>query len=174
MRKVLIFGNSGSGKSTLAKAISRSESLSHLDLDTLAWKEEMPPERRSLSESSLEISGFMNTYNGWVIEGCYADLLEVALPFSNEIIFMDLPIALCIENARNRPWEPHKYSSKAAQDKNLNMLINWISQYSDRKDTFSKSAHEHLFNSFTGVKKRVIENQSVNELYNPINIKKEG
>jgi hypothetical protein len=36
---------------------------------------------------------------------------------------MNLPVAACIENARKRPWEPHKYASKAEQDKNLDRLI---------------------------------------------------
>ena len=158
MRKVLIFGNSGSGKSTLAKKISGSEGLSHLDLDTLAWKPTALPERKPLKESSLEISNFINLNEGWVIEGCYSDLLEMALPFSNEIIFMNLPLESCIENARNRPWEPHKYESKEAQDNNLEMLISWISQYSKRNDTFSEVAHNRLYGHFSGQKCRVTSN----------------
>ena len=123
MRKVLIFGNSGSGKSTLAKELCDSESLAHLDLDTLAWEATVPPERRPLNESAEGIQIFIDSNDGWVIEGCYADLLEKALPFSNEIIFMNLPIETCILNAKNRNWEPHKYESKEAQDANLDMLI---------------------------------------------------
>jgi hypothetical protein len=36
------------------------------------------------------------------------------------------------------------------------MLIQWISQYTVRTDTFSKTAHERLFKSFEG-KKRMFE-----------------
>ncbi len=32
---------------------------------------------------------------------------------------MNLDVALCIENAINRAWEPHKYESKELQDKKL-------------------------------------------------------
>ncbi len=149
MRKIVIFGNSGSGKSTLAKKLSGAESLAHLDLDTLAWMPTVPPERRPLPESKAEILEFIRSNASWVIEGCYSDLLEVALESSNELIFMNLPIESCIENARNRPWEPHKYESKEAQDRNLNMLIDWISQYTERTDTFSKASHAALYERYS-------------------------
>lgn len=159
MTKILIFGNSGSGKSTLAKKLCGPDDLSHLDLDTLAWEPEVPPERKPLGESELDILEFIETNKGWVIEGCYSDLLEIALPFSTEILFMNLSVELCIENARNRPWEPHKYESKAAQDSNLEMLIDWISQYSERTDTFSEAEHKKLYECYSGKKRMVINNE---------------
>lgn len=159
MRKVLIFGNSGSGKSTLARKLCSADALPHLDLDTLAWMPTALPERKPLKESKSDISEFISSNKGWVIEGCYSDLLEMALPFSNEMIFMNLPIELCIENARNRPWESHKYESKEAQDKNLGMLTNWISQYSGRTDTFSEASHKVLYEQYTGAKRMVTSNE---------------
>ena len=93
------------------------------------------------------------------VEGCYADLLALAVPQATEMIYLDLPTPLCIENARARPWEPHKYPSKAAQDANLNMLIDWIGQYDQRQDCFSRSAHDTLFRRFTGRKRRYVSNE---------------
>jgi len=119
----------------------------------------MPPERKPLKDSAPEISDFICSNTGWVIEGGYADLLKLALPFSNEMIFMNLPVALCIENARKRPWEPHKYESKKAQDKNLEMLINWISQYPERSDTFSEASHSALYEQYAGKKRAVTCNE---------------
>lgn len=159
MRKVLIFGNSGSGKSALAKRLCAADGLSHLDLDTLAWQPTVPPERKPLTESESEISSFIDSNKSWVIEGCYSDLLEIAIPFSNEIIFMNLPIESCIENARNRPWEPHKYESKEAQDSNLEMLIDWISQYSKRTDTLSEASHTALYEKYSGNKCMITSNE---------------
>lgn len=115
-----------------------------------------------LNTSNQEVycsNNLIRSNDTWVIEGCYSDLLEMALQHSNEIIFMNLPIGLCIENARNRPWEPHKYESKEAQDRNLNMLVDWISQYPERTDTFSKAAHIALYERFTGKKRMLISNQ---------------
>jgi hypothetical protein len=109
--------------------------------------------------SAVEISNFIDSNEGWVIEGCYVDLLEIAAPFSSEIVFMNLPVALCVENARKRPWEPHKYESKQAQDQNLNMLVNWISQYEDRTDTLSKVAHTRFYNDYSGRKTMITANE---------------
>jgi len=100
----------------------------------------------------IGIADFISAIAGWVIEGCYTDLLEMVLEDSSEIIFMNLPVEACIENARNRPWEPHKYESKEAQDANLNMLIDWIRQYAVRDDTFSEAAHAGLYESYLGKK----------------------
>ncbi|WP_371195592.1 shikimate kinase [Glaciecola sp. SC05] len=157
MRKVIIFGNSGSGKSTLAKKL-KAEGLAHLDLDTIAWQPSMPPERKALDESQKALAEFDASNDSWVIEGCYTDLLEMAANLASEAIFMNLEVDLCIQNAKSRPWERHKYPSKQAQDQNLSMLIEWIAQYPKRTDTFSKSAHEALFSNFNGVKVMLTEN----------------
>jgi len=155
LSNILIFGNSGSGKSTLAKSICKTQGLAHLDLDSLAWEATTPPKRKSLNISKAEIENFIKTNDCWVIEGCYTDLLELAKSYASEIIFMNLPTEDCISNARSRPWESHKYESKQAQDKNLDMLINWISQYAKRDDTFSIIAHQNFYNNYNG-KKRII------------------
>ena len=159
MSNILIFGNSGSGKSTLAKSLSQSKNLLHLDLDTLAWEATTPPARKPLDESNKEMLNFIESNDDWVIEGGYADLLERALIFSTEIIFMNLPAQACILNAKNRPWEPHKYESKAAQDANLEMPINWISQYYEREDTFSERSHRALYEAYQGKKTMYVSNE---------------
>ena len=161
MRKVLIFGNSASGKSTLAKRLAKSENLAHCDLDLLAWQRTEPPTRVTLIQSAQVIEEFMQRHNNWVIEGCYSDLLAIAKSKSSEIIFMNLSIDDCILNANNRPWEPHKYDSKAEQDANLTMLIDWISQYELRDDTFSKIAHLTFYQNYVGVKKMLTNNARV-------------
>ena len=87
-------------------------------------------------------------------------MLEIAAPFANEILFMNLSTSQCVENAKNRPWESHKYESKDAQDKNLKMLINWIEQYTQRDDVFSYSAHLDFYEGFAGKKSMRIKNRS--------------
>ena len=108
LSKILIFGNSGSGKSTLAKKISQTSGLGHLDLDSLAWQATNPPERKEIKESEKGILGFIQAHENWVIEGCYTDLLELLSEKTDEIIYLNLPVELCIKNAKNRPWEPQK------------------------------------------------------------------
>ncbi|MEZ9140735.1 MULTISPECIES: AAA family ATPase [unclassified Shewanella] len=159
MSKVVIFGNSGSGKSTLAKQLAANKKLAHLDLDTIAWLPVNPPQRMPIADSKTLIDEFLNLNQSWVIEGCYSDLLELVFPQTDEVIFLNLPTSACIENAKNRPWEPHKYDSKQAQDENLAMLIGWIAQYDSRSDTFSKVAHERLFEQFLGSKTMLTSNR---------------
>ena len=152
MSKILIFGNSGSGKSTLAKNISIKSNVAHLDLDTIAWQATLPPTRMPITESEIQIKHFTDINDSWIIEGCYSDLLKKVMPKADEVIFLNLSVDDCILNAKNRPWEPHKYESKAVQDSNLAMLMEWISQYPERKDHFSQQAHLKLFNAFIGKK----------------------
>ena len=159
MKKIIIFGNSGSGKSTLAKDHSTKYELAHLDLDSLAWENTSPPQRRSLKDSLKEIESFINQNNNWVIEGCYADLLTPVSDRSTQMIFINPGVDTCIENCKNRPWEPHKYESKEAQDKNLEMLINWIKEYETREDEFSLYAHKKLFDEFNGNKVEFTSNK---------------
>ena len=141
-------GNSSSGKSTLAKKMAIENDMAHLDLDVLAWLPTEPPERQPFTVSGEKIKQFISENKSWVIEGCYADLLAFAAAEADELIFMDLPVEQCIANAKNRPWEPHKYESKAAQDANLVMLTNWIEQYPVRDDACSLTAHQLLFDQF--------------------------
>jgi len=161
LRKILIFGNSGSGKSTLAKELAASEKLAHLDLDTLAWLPGIPPERAPLEVSKQRIQEFTQSYDNWAIEGCYTDLLEIVSAEATEIIFLNLTVAQCIENAKNRPWEPHKYESKAAQDENLAMLIAWIEAYPERDDVFSYRSHMRLYENFLGKKTMYTSNERI-------------
>ncbi|VUD58508.1 hypothetical protein TDB9533_02440 [Thalassocella blandensis] len=161
MKRILIFGNSGSGKSTLARHLATTYDIAHLDLDTLAWLPTSPPQRMPIEDSSKNIMTFIEQNPQWVVEGCYTDLLKLLDSHANEIIFMDLSISLCVENAKRRPWEPHKYASKAAQDKNLSFLIEWIKQYRTRVDTFSYKSHEEFYNTFIGEKVRYTQNTSI-------------
>lgn len=162
-RRVVLFGNSGAGKSTYAQRLQASEGLAHLDLDTLAWEDESPPRRRSLSKSRDDIDAFIAANPAWVIEGCYADLLEFAISRATDMVWLNPATETCIAHAKSRPWEPHKYPSKAAQDANLPMLIDWIRAYDSRTDEFSRTAHAKLFQSFPGKKRELRESLNYTE-----------
>ena len=166
MRRVLIFGNSGSGKSTLAKHLSESPGLAHFDLDSIAWLPTDPPQRAPISGCADQIDRFMTAHEGWVIEGCYADLIEIATVNATELIFLDLCVDDCIANAKRRPWEPHKYSSKESQDAKLDMLVNWITAYPDRTDSCSRPSHVALYERFQGWKKVETRNHAFRQQHN--------
>lgn len=159
MDKILVFGNSGSGKTTLAHKLSAENGMAHLDLDTLAWMPTMPPKRQPQAMSMRTIEQFTQQHESWVIEGCYTDLLQAVAPRASEIIFLNLDVEDCVRNAMKRPWEPHKYASKKEQDANLDMLLDFIRDYDERKDLFSRQAHEEFYQGFAGTKSMISENQ---------------
>lgn len=160
MPRVVIFGNSGSGKSTLAAEKAELLACTHLDLDTVAWDPNAnTPTRRPLADSEKLIAPFLADNENWVVEGCYSDLLELVIPHCTEIVFLNPGIDICATNCRNRPWEPYKYGSPEEQDANLDMLLHWVEQYTQRTDEFSLQAHRRIFDGFSGVKREYTSNE---------------
>jgi hypothetical protein len=121
----------------------------------------MPPERRPLGESARDIESFLTGKDRWVIEGCYADLLAVPLPRCATLLFLNPGVDACLANAMARPWEPHKYASKEAQDANLQMLLGWIREYDARDDVFGLRAHRSLFDGFAGNKQELTSREAI-------------
>jgi hypothetical protein len=94
----------------------------------------------------------MSRNASWVIEGCYSDLLDLVLPSCTRVIFLNPGVEACIRNCRSRPWEPSKYASPEEQDRNLEMLCEWVVAYETRTDEFSLQSHRRLYDSHVGVK----------------------
>jgi adenylate kinase family enzyme len=153
--RIAIIGNSGSGKSTLSRDLSARGVVAVLDLDTIAWKPGPTIERRSTDSVREDLQCFCAAHESWIVEGCYGNLVEIVLPQQPELIFVDPGEAACIENCRRRPWEPHKYASKAAQDANLEFLLNWVRDYYHRDDDCSFRRHLAIFESYAGPKRRI-------------------
>lgn len=151
--RVAIIGNSGSGKSTLAKQYKAPM----LDLDNVYWERGQIAVQRDPAEAAEEVRAFCRATEDWVIEGCYASLIEVALEFAPELILLDPGVDVCIGHCEARPWEPHKYASKEEQDKHLAFLLEWVRGYYRRDGEMSLSGHEVLFNAYAGPKRRIVE-----------------
>ena len=154
--RMVIFGNSGSGKTTLARRCAASLNLAHLDLDAIAWKSEGG--RSAVSESFRQLHAFAAAHEGWVIEGCYGELIGEATTMATELVFLNPGVEACQRNCRARPWEPHKYPNREAQDANLNALLEWVAQYPTRTDEFSLAAHRAIFDRFPGRKRELRSN----------------
>ena len=118
---------------------------------TIAWR--AMAVRKPVAESIAELRSFIEGRSGWVIEGCYGNLIESALPWCLELRFLNPGVAACVRNCRARSWEPHKYPSHARQDEMLAMLLSWVAQYEIRDDEFSLARHRAIFDSFCGAKR---------------------
>jgi adenylate kinase family enzyme len=152
---IVVMGNSGAGKSTLAARL-HTHALAHFDLDTVAWLPTTPPQRAPIAESAAQLAAFCGRDPRWVIEGCYADLLALAAAHATLLVFCNPGTDACVANCRARPWEPHKYASREAQDANLPMLLDWVRAYATRTDEFSLAAHRALFDGFAGPKRELV------------------
>ena len=153
--RVLLIGNSGAGKSTLARALAGTHALEHLDLDTLVWEPDQPATARPAEVVRAEVLSWAQGRARWVVEGCYGELIEALLPLASELRFLNPGLAACLAHNRARPWEPHKYPSKAAQDAMLEPLLLWTAGYYTRDDAWSYAAHRRIYDAFAGAKREI-------------------
>lgn len=98
--RIAILGNSGSGKSTLALWLAARTRAPLLDLDTVAWEPGSIAVSRSANAAEDDVRSFCTTYNSWIIEGCYANLVNAALQFRPRLLFLNPGERQCLENCR--------------------------------------------------------------------------
>jgi adenylate kinase family enzyme len=154
--RVLIMGNSGSGKSWRARELAARHGLVHLDLDTIVWEPGQIAVPRAPEQVRADLLAFVTGHETWVAEGCYGDLVQAALPYCSELVFMNPGREVCLDNNRRRPWEPHKYESMAAQQSKLDFLLAWVAGYYERDDAMSYACHRRVFDAHAGSKREVM------------------
>jgi len=150
--RVAIIGNSGSGKSALARQLAFSSGAAVLDLDTIAWVPGQVAVPQDSTVAAAAVEAFCTANPNWVVEGCYASLIAATFVHQPDLIFLDPGVAQCVANCRSRPWEPHKYSSKAEQDQRLAFLIGWVEDYYVRQGDMSLAGHAALLEAYAGAK----------------------
>ncbi len=151
--KVIILGNAGAGKSTLARKLIARQPAARLSLDEVAFLG--GAERRPLQDSVEAVKRWISEQDSWIIEGCYADILEPVLACADELIFLNPGIEACLAHCRSRPWEPEKFSSRQEQDANLDNLLQWVGSYDTRTDDYGLARHKELYESFEGKKREL-------------------
>jgi len=145
----------------MACAIARDRVLPCLSLDSIAWRDKAV--RRPRGESIAELKQFVRESDEWIIEGCYGDLAEAALPFCTELRFLNPGVETCVEHCRRRRWEPEKFASAEAQDAMLDYLIEWVRSYETRDDEFGLKSHRRIFDAFDGRKREYSAAESESE-----------
>jgi adenylate kinase family enzyme len=146
--RTILMGNAGSGKTTLARELAARDRAACLSLDDVAFAE--GEARRPLDVSIAECLRFIEAHESWVIEGCYADIIEALLPRCEELVFLNPGVETCIARCRQRAWEPDKFPSPEAQQQHLPSLIDWVSTYETREDEYGLRAHRRVFDAFAG------------------------
>ena len=154
--RIVILGNSGSGKSTLAHRLAAPGQTPVLDLDTIVWEPGQIAVPRPPEAVHADLDRFCAEHAAWIVEGCYSALAERLLARSPELIFLNPGVEACVANCRARPWEPHKYASKEAQDEKLEFLLAWVSDYYHRTDGASLARHRAIFDGYEGPKRELL------------------
>jgi adenylate kinase family enzyme len=96
MQRVAIVGCSGGGKSTLARELGALLDLPIIHLDTLFWKpgwvEGDPDEFRVDVEAAVAA-------DRWICEGNFINVSELRFQRADTIIWIEIPITLCLWRA---------------------------------------------------------------------------
>ena len=135
-----------------------------LDLDTVAWEPGQVAVARDPEAAARDVREFCESKQSWVVEGCYASLVHAALAYSPVLVFLEPGVEACLDNCRNRPWEPHKYQSKQVQDRHLEFLLAWVREYYSRAGDLSLAAHQALFDEYRGPKHKLTTRVDAAEL----------
>ncbi|MGE0448695.1 MAG: shikimate kinase [Vicinamibacterales bacterium] len=151
-RRIAIVGNSGAGKSALARRLAEHHRLPVLELDAVVWEQSSIVAERPREAVLAEVDWFITAHEGWIVEGCYGDVIERTLARCTTLVFLNPGIDVCLANNRRRPWEPHKHDTAAAQAAMLEDLLRWSAAYYTRHDAWSLSRHRRLFDAHTGPK----------------------
>ena len=148
--KIIVMGNAGAGKSTLSKKLIARIPAARLSLDEVAFSGGV--ERRPLAESVADVKRFMLNNAHWIIEGCYADIIEAVLDDCESLVFLNPGVDVCVAHCHARPWEPEKFASAAEQARNLENLLEWVRAYPHRSDEYGLQRHRALYDAFAGNK----------------------
>lgn len=132
--------------------------MPHLDLDTIVWEPGQVAVPRAPETVLADLRDFMAASPGWVIEGCYGDLVDVAAQHSEHLVFLNPGLEACLANNRRRPWEPHKYASSESQNAMFETLQAWVESYYTRDDAWSYAAHRRIFDAYPGAKTECLRN----------------
>lgn len=125
--------------------------IPRLSLDQIAW--DKGPKRKPLETSLRLLNDFIQGNKEWIIEGCYSDLIEAALPYCTELRFLNPGTEVCVAHCHRRPWEPEKFSSPEDQAAMLAPLIQWVQEYETRGDEYGLKRHRQVFDHFPGPKR---------------------
>lgn len=131
------------------------QDAARLSLDEVAFQGGV--ERRPLEDSIADVIRFIAENDHWIIEGCYADIIEPIMDHCDELIFLNPGVETCIAHCRIRPWEPEKFSSAEGQNENLENLIEWVRSYETRSDEYGVRRHRALYKSFRGAKRELTD-----------------
>ena len=99
MKRVMVIGCPGSGKSTFSRALHKITGLPLFHLDMMNWNADRTTVERSVFRERLS-SAIQK--NEWIIDGNYGSTIEMRLQACDTVVFLDLPLEVCLGGIRER------------------------------------------------------------------------
>jgi adenylate kinase family enzyme len=93
MEKIVIIGSPGAGKTTLAVELEKILRIKVFHLDRIFWDRGW---KRKSRDTRIDILYKIVQEKQWIIEGTYLSSSEPRLEEADTIIFLDIPLLLCL------------------------------------------------------------------------------
>lgn len=148
-RRIMIMGNGGSGKTWLSKRLAPCLVRNPVHLDDIYWQPGRYGAARDKATVIEEIRRLSHEHE-WLVEGVYGWLVNVVLPRTTLLLFLDLPEAECVANVRARGKQGGETQESFEE------LIDWVSKYRERRNNWNSfETHLRLFDGFANEKVRL-------------------
>lgn len=103
MKRIMVIGVSpGVGKSTFAESLGKALNIPAVHLDSLFWK---PGWVEASVEEFKDAQRKVVEMESWVIDGNYSNSYDVREPYADSVIYLELPLRLCLYRVIKRYWK---------------------------------------------------------------------
>lgn len=149
--RMIIVGNSGSGKTWLANNLARIIRCQVIHLDDIFWEPGGFDKKRS-PEVVAKIIDEAKKGASWIAEGVFGELAEKFIERAQYLVWLDIDWPICRDRLLKRGSESKRHMGREESAEGLRQLIEWASQYYQRKNARSYEGHKRLMNNFHGEK----------------------
>lgn len=99
MKRIIVIGCPGSGKSTLSRKLHKITGIPLFHLDMMYWNAD-----RTIVDTAVFHQRILDIMkkSKWIMDGNYGSTLELRLKECDTVIFLDYPLAICLEGIKER------------------------------------------------------------------------
>jgi adenylate kinase family enzyme len=160
--RIVVIGNGGSGKTWLARRLAACIDTSIVHLDDLFWEPGGFDKKRSPEEVDHLIDGSKRA-DSWVVEGVFGELAERYFAEAELLIWLDIEWDICRARLLARGSESKRHLGREQSEEGLKRLVDWASNYYDRRDLRSYVGHQSLTEKFPRKTLRLTSEKDVNQ-----------